>query len=99
MKFSWSNTSINDLQQIKTYISQGSPHYALVFISNIFHATKKLNIFPLSGRITPEFNREDIREIIFRNYRIIYHLQNETITILTVIHGARILNSDTFDSL
>lgn len=98
MKIHWSNTSINDMQQIKNYISQGSPHYALVFINKLFDTAKKVTSFPQLGRKVPEINREDIREIIYRNYRIIYHLQDDVITILSVIHGVRILKSDTLNN-
>jgi len=98
MKIHWSNTSINDMQQIKEYIGQGSPHYAFVFINRLFETVKKAASFPQIGRKVPEFNHDNIRELIYRNYRIIYHLQDDVITVLTVIHGARILNNDTFNN-
>jgi plasmid stabilization system protein ParE len=85
------------MQQIKNYIGQGSPYYAVIFINKLFETAKKAVSFPLIGRIVPEFNREDIRELIYRNYRIIYHLGDNVITILTVIHGARILKTDTIN--
>ena len=97
MRIQWSETSINDLLQIKEYISIGSPHYANIFINRIFAITKKSSTFPQIGRKVPEMNRDDIREVIFRNYRIIYHLEDSLITVLTVIHGARNLQSDTIN--
>ncbi|TMB64277.1 MAG: hypothetical protein E6J43_13680 [Chloroflexi bacterium] len=32
----------------------------------------RLSEFPLSGRIVPEFNQENIRELLVRNYRVAY---------------------------
>jgi len=98
MKIVWSNTAINDMQRIKEYISQDSPYYALAFIKKLFETTKRTAAFPQIGRIVPEFNCADIRELIYRNYRIIYHLQNDIITVLTVIHGARLIKDDALNN-
>ncbi len=55
--------------------------------------TEKLIKLPEIGRMVPEYNRKDIRELIFQNYRIIYKLEENRILILTVIHGKRDLIS------
>lgn len=39
----------------------------------------------------PELNEEAIRELFVYNYRIIYRIQNEIVTIVAVIHGKRLL--------
>jgi plasmid stabilization system protein ParE len=45
-----------------------------------------------TGRIVPEFEDAQIREVIEGNYRIIYFLENENIIkIIRVYHGARLL--------
>ncbi len=42
------------------------------------------------GRIVPEFNNEILREIIYKDYRIVYKiLKEENIEILAVYHGAK----------
>jgi len=41
------------------------------------------------GRGVPEFSRSDLREVLFRGYRIVYLLQNDEVSILLVVHGAR----------
>ena len=48
----------------------------------------------MSGRIVPEIHREDIRELIYGNYRIIYRLETKKVAILTVRHGKQILPID-----
>ncbi|WP_313888480.1 type II toxin-antitoxin system RelE/ParE family toxin [Nostoc spongiaeforme] len=45
--------------------------------------------FPLSGRIVPEFETEQIREVIEGSYRIIYYIKPEQIEVLAVIHGSQ----------
>ncbi len=50
--------------------------------------------FPLSGRVVPEYNMEQIREVIEGYYRIIYYIKPDQIDVIAVIHTARNLLSD-----
>jgi plasmid stabilization system protein ParE len=47
--------------------------------------------FPRAGRKVPEFDDENIRELIVYSYRIIYRLQEETIVTAAIIHGKLIV--------
>jgi toxin ParE1/3/4 len=47
--------------------------------------------FPRAGRKVPEFDDENIRELIAYGYRIIYRLQDEEVLVVAVIHGKRVL--------
>jgi toxin ParE1/3/4 len=53
--------------------------------------TNRSRQFPFSGRVVPEFEDENIREKIVYSYRVIYRIQNNTITVATVVHGKRLL--------
>jgi plasmid stabilization system protein ParE len=46
---------------------------------------------PRAGRMAPEVSRPDIREVLVRNYRIVYLVGKNEITILTVYEGHRLL--------
>lgn len=48
-------------------------------------------MFPRAGRIVPEAGREDVRERIVGEYRIVYRLQGETAILLTVFRASRLL--------
>ena len=48
-------------------------------------------MFPNSGRIVPEFGDSAMREILWRNYRLVYRLVGENVEVVTVFHGARLL--------
>jgi plasmid stabilization system protein ParE len=48
-----------------------------------------LGDFPRTGRRVPEAARDDVRELLFHAYRIIYLVEAEAVTILTVVHGSR----------
>ena len=64
-----------------------------------FKAVERLKLFPVSGRIVPEKNRKDIREVLYGNYRIIYYLPKykKDVVILTLRHGKQILPLDEID--
>jgi len=87
----WSRRAFQDLEAIASYIAQDSPAYASIVVRSIVNQTKTLARFPRSGRRVPEFDDEDIREVLAYSYRIIYRLQQDEVIISAVIHGKRIL--------
>jgi toxin ParE1/3/4 len=91
MNVYWADTAINNLSNIHAFLSQTSPPYAQRIIDRITRRSQQIATFPNSGRIVPEFESDQIREIIEGNYRIIYILQSDQIEILAVLHGARSL--------
>jgi toxin ParE1/3/4 len=52
---------------------------------------EKLQAFPEMGRTVPEYRNQNIREIIFRPYRIVYRINDErkSCEIARVWHSAR----------
>ncbi|MEE9151012.1 MAG: type II toxin-antitoxin system RelE/ParE family toxin [Thermoplasmata archaeon] len=88
-KLIWTEPALSDLQAIFDYISKDSEYYASIFIGEIIESAEKSTGFPEIGRIVPEYQQEDIREILVHSYRVIYQLEQNQILILTVIHGRR----------
>ncbi len=87
----WSPDAAADLEEICDYIAKDSEHFAWVFAQGIINAIERLQIFPESGRIVPEYNQKGIREIIFQNYRIVYRIKPDAVEIVTITHGARLM--------
>jgi toxin ParE1/3/4 len=87
----WSRRAAQDLGSIADYIAQDSPAYASIVVKTIISQTRTLFRFPRSGRKVPEFDDEDIRELIAYSYRIIYRVKRDEILIAAVIHGKRAL--------
>jgi len=85
----WSLTAEADLQAIEDFIANDSVLHAVQFLDRLIHAAEQLTHAPKIGRVVPEFNREDLRELLFRAYRIVYQVRGETVTVLRVVHGAR----------
>ena len=89
----WSEKSLDDLESIATYIEKDSIFYAKSIVTNIFSKVDILLNFPLLGRVVPEYQDENIRELFIYSYRLIYKINKSNIAIVTVIHGKRILTS------
>jgi len=90
MRIEWTEPALDDMAGIQAYIAKDSPYYARQFIERLFDVAEHLADFPTMGRKVPEAeDRDDIRELIFQGYRIMYWLRPNRIDILTVIHGSR----------
>ncbi|WP_410896843.1 type II toxin-antitoxin system RelE/ParE family toxin [Pontibacter sp. E15-1] len=81
---------MDDLTSIAEYSSRYSDKYASSIISKLFNKVNILKKTPRIGRIVPEKNDENIRELIEGNYRIIYEIRGEDrIEVLMVHHSSR----------
>ena len=94
MKVIWSPLAIDRASEIAEYISLDNPTAADKWIDDIFEKVLVLESSPKMGRTLPEINRNEVREIIFGNYRIIYRIEKLTISIFTVRHTKQILPID-----
>jgi plasmid stabilization system protein ParE len=84
-----------DLKEIVSYISRDSIKYAQLEKKKIIDAIDRLPKQPLSGRVVPELNNDNLRELLFRNYRIIYEIvPDKQINILTIHHHARLISNN-----
>lgn len=91
MKLLWTKESLIKLQEIEKYISSDNPQTALAFIDKLIFLAESLSVNPKKGRIVPELSITQIREILYKNYRIVYLLKKNSIEILTVFEGHRLL--------
>lgn len=88
----WTHQSIDDLVSISDFISKDSPYFAQVQTEKFFSRTEILERHPKSGRIVPELDDENIRELIEGSYRIIYRIiSEERIDIIAVHHSSKLL--------
>ncbi len=89
MKIEWTKTSVDDLENLRNYIAKDSEYYASLFLGKIIASVEQLAKFPKIGRKVPEVEDENIRELIFHNYRIIYLVEKTRILVLTIVHSGR----------
>jgi toxin ParE1/3/4 len=92
MKILWSTEALNDIEEIYNFIEKDSKYYAINFVTKIIKSIDLLEAFPEIGRIVPEYDDEQLREIIYRNYRIVYRISNKYIEIVTIFNGSKLLD-------
>jgi len=86
----WSRRARTDIRDLKAYIAKDSPYYARRFTERIIASVQKLTQFPKIGRVVAEADgRDDVRELIYQGYRIIYLTRPEQVFIVTIVHGGR----------
>ncbi|MFW6244639.1 MAG: type II toxin-antitoxin system RelE/ParE family toxin, partial [Fibrobacterota bacterium] len=73
----WTESARDDLKAIHNYIALSSVFYAKKTVRDIVHSTEKLSEMPQVGRIVPETQDPDIREVFVYSYRIIYQIMPE----------------------
>jgi len=93
MRVAWTEKAEKQLDQIFNYIAEDSALYAYRTVEKIIERAERIVPHPKKGRMVPEYERDDIREVFHHPYRIIYLIKNQEnrIEILSVIHGARLL--------
>jgi len=91
MRVYWTENAIGHLVNIYEYIAVNSPTYGRRMVDRITRRSEQIAEQPLSGKKVPEYDAEDIRELIENPYRIIYRVKPDRIDVVAVIHGARLL--------
>ncbi len=88
----WTRQAAADLDSIVEFIAKDSHQYARLFVVDVFQAVERIAEYPESGRVVPEFGNPAVREVILGNYRVVYRRKGEQADLLTIYHGARLLD-------
>lgn len=92
----WDLIAIAELESLRLNAARDSVTNSENLVSNIVTTVGRLADFPLSGRIVPEFNDPEIREIIVGRTRVVYAFQSDVVTIHRVNDGSRPLRRSDF---
>ena len=87
----WTLEAIADLESIRDFIGKTSPQYGNVVAARLVEAMERVRLFPKSGRVVPEMQRDDIREVIHGYYRLVYRFREDhnLVEVLTVVRASR----------
>lgn len=88
MKVTWSPLADEQVDDAVAYIAQDRPTAALEWLERVLDQVKSLSAFPDSGRMVPELQRNDIRDIIVSPYRVMYRRIDVLEEIAAVRHEA-----------
>lgn len=88
----WKPQAEKDLEAIEEYFLQVAPDYADIIVDEIKARVQQVEEFPRIGRMVPDMYDPAIREVLYRNYRIVYYVpesETDPIEILTVFHSSK----------
>jgi len=85
----WTLRALANLETISDFIERDNPRAAEHWFTLLASKADSIPDMPFRGRIVPEYRREDVRELVLRNYRMVYRIRVERIEILTVFEAHR----------
>ena len=88
----WSRRARDGLDEAVAYIAKDSPERARDFLERALNTAESLDQFTERGRIVPELDDPDVRELFVYRYRLVYEVSDSRATILGFLHGARDFN-------
>jgi plasmid stabilization system protein ParE len=83
----WSDRALAELERIHEYIAEDDPLAAARWVGVLQAAAGRLALFPRSGRVVPELDRDDVREIVKGNYRLVYLVTDHGPIVVTVFEA------------
>ena len=91
MKVYWTPRAIEDLKMIARFITTDDPQVARRFAHKLKRRAETLCKFPNRGRVVLEIGRADVRELIEGNYRLVYRMFEDSVHLLTIFEGHKLL--------
>ena len=89
MNVIWTENAATQCEAIREYFSRSSPAYVATILGKIVERAESLKDNPLIGAEVPEYGDPSIREVYEHPYRILYHVLENEIHIVGVIHSSR----------
>ncbi|MFZ5863774.1 MAG: type II toxin-antitoxin system RelE/ParE family toxin [Nitrospirota bacterium] len=90
MKLRFTPTARADFLSVIAYIYRDNPPAARRFRQHAERVLRRLERYPASGRVIPEFPDLPHREVVVAPYRFFYRVYDRRIWIVAVWHGARL---------
>ena len=88
-----------DIEETWAFIAHDSPEEAEKFIGRLEEQIETLERFPERCSLIPENEilGTRYRHLLYGNYRSVFRIARQTVYVLRVIHGARLLDSSMFE--
>ncbi len=99
MKLRWTHRARRDLVDVGRYVARDKPGAARRWVERLRRRARDAAELPRSGRKVPEIDREDVREVLLRHYRIVYRIHAAEIRVLTVFEGHRLFPDEVIAEL
>lgn len=97
MKVVWTDRAKQRLRELQDYLANDTPSLAPLIIKRLILRSRQLETLTHVGRSVPEYQHDDVRELLDRPYRIIYRVLPDRVEVLTVRHYRQLLPGDVAD--
>lgn len=89
----WTIKAIEQVEQIGSFIEKDSPFQARRVVQLIIKETRKLKEHPRIGKMIPEVQEDQYRELRVFSYRILYKIAEPSrVAVVGVVHGRRLFD-------
>lgn len=88
-RLTWSLRAAADLEAIRDFIAQDSPRHAIVFVQRLVAFIGTIPKQPLLGSVVQEYKVPNLRERVFKGYRVIYRVADDRVQIVSLVHGTK----------
>jgi len=93
----WSSLADEQVDEAVAFIAADRPVAASQWLERLLDQVRSLVAFPDSGRVVPELERDEVRELLVDPYRVVYRRGTNLVEIVTVWHARRELPLDALD--
>ena len=97
MSAKWTETARAQLAEYAEFIERASMAAADRWVAKMLAAAELAARFPLMGHAVPDFDDENVQQVIVYSHRLIYRIAGKDIEILRVWHGSRLLRAEDID--
>jgi addiction module RelE/StbE family toxin len=94
LRLLWTEEALVRLKEIEEFIARDNPGVAVKFVDKLISLAETITDNPEKVRIVPELSIEFIRELIHKNYRIVYLIKKKSIDVITVFEGHQLLKKE-----
>lgn len=81
--------AVRDLEEIGDYIARDSPVRARTFVSELLAAALRIGDTPQGFLLVPRYERHGVRRLVHGAYLIFYRVEDDRVSIIHILHGAR----------
>lgn len=89
MKVVLTTEAIDDLERIGDYIARDNPARAASFVQKLIEKARLLGEMPQGFPVVPRYAHLGVRRCAHNNYLIFYRVEEDRVSIIHILHGAR----------
>jgi plasmid stabilization system protein ParE len=89
MNVRWRKGALRQAASAAEHIARDRPLVARAWGDGLFEVGDRIGEYPKSGRVVVAIENDNIREVVYRNVRVIYRIDPTEVVVLLVWHQRR----------